>query len=103
MPNMPNGRDINMLRPSASIFDEASAANVESSVAKPELVTVMGFGKDDVLFRSSEVNVIQVRDGDGVISAMLVRLKPGVWGFSRRGDPDWRENLRIYGSEDKGA
>ena len=103
MPNMPKGRDINMLRPSASFFDEAFASNVESSVAKPELVTLMGFGKDDVLFRSSEVNVIQVRDGDGAISAMLVRLKPGVWGFSRRGDPDWRENLRIYGSEDKGA
>lgn len=81
--------------------DAIAGADISASRSYPELVTVMGFGKNDVLFRSSEVNVVQVRDGAGVISAMLIRLKPGIWAFSRRGDPDWTEVLGIYGNGDK--
>jgi hypothetical protein len=103
MTRMPKGRDIRVLRPEPSHADAVAGADVATSVATPELVTVMGFGKDDVLFRTYNANIIQVRDSNGVIAAMLVRLKPGIWGFSRRGDPDWEENLGLYGSEDKGA
>lgn len=70
------------------------------SKATPGLVTVMGFGKDDVLFRSDQARVVQWRDGDGEIMALLVRLRPNVWGFSRSGDDDWNEVLEIYGNPD---
>lgn len=99
--HMPKGRDIRVLHPEPSHADAVAGAEVAASVATPEMVTVMGFGKDDVLFRTSNANVIQVRDGNGNIAVMLVRLKPGIWGFSRRGDPDWEENLGLYGNEDK--
>lgn len=103
---MPQARDI---RVSGSVSpagidserNAAAGAEVSSSVSSPELVTVMGFGRDDVLFRSDKVNSIQVRDGSGSIACMLVRVRPGIWGFSRRGDPDWNEVLGTYGSEDR--
>jgi hypothetical protein len=97
---MPTARDVTV--PTKPLHDDrAAGAELVASVSKPELVTVMGFGKDDVLFRTTEANVIQVRDSNGAIAAMLVRLKPGIWGFSRRGDPDWQEVLGIYGSKDQ--
>lgn len=66
---------------------------------KANLVTVLGFGKDDVLFRSKDVRTVQWRDPQGEIVAMLVSLKPGIWGITKRGDPDWAENVEIYGDE----
>lgn len=81
--------------------DAVAGAEISASRSSPELVTVMGFGKDDVLFRSEKVNSIQVRDGTGAIVCMLIRVKPGIWGFSKRGDPDWTEVLGIYGNDDK--
>lgn len=64
-------------------------------------VTVMGFDKNDVLFRSSDVGTVQWRGKTGEIVALLVRLRPDVWGFSRKGDEDWEEVLRIHGNPDK--
>ena len=60
-------------------------------------VTVTGFDGKDVLFRSSGVGTVQWRDSKGDMVAMLVRLKPDVWGFSKRGDDDWAEVLKLYG------
>lgn len=81
--------------------DAIDGADISASRSSPELVTIMGFGKNDVLFRSDKANTIQVRDGNGAIVCMLIRVKPGIWGFSKRGDPDWIENLGIYGNNDK--
>lgn len=106
---MPKVRDIRVHGAAATIPEQLSAPNavsgdeIVSSHSQPDLVTVLGFGKDDVLFRTTKANVIQLRDGGGAISAMLVRMKPGVWGFTRRGDPDWLENLGLYGNSDKGV
>ena len=102
----PQARDIrvtgNGLSPGIdSTQDAIAGAEVSASRSSPELVTVMGFGKNDVLFRSDKANSIQVRDGTGAIVCMLVRVRPGIWGFSKRGDPDWTEILGIYGNEDK--
>jgi len=80
---------------------EAEGARIASSESVPCTVTVMGFDKGDVLFRSENANVIQVRNRDGIISAMLIRLKGDIWGFSKKGDDDWNEVLSIYGNEDK--
>lgn len=76
-------------------------AAIASSISAPCTVTVMGFDRKDVLFRSDKANVIQVRNGAGEISALLVRLKGEIWGFSRRGDEDWNEVLAIYGNKDE--
>lgn len=102
-PRMPVARDIRVhsgdsITPSR---DAVLGAELASSTSSPELVTVTGFGKNDVLFRSDKANCIQVRDGSGMILALLIRLKPGIWGFSKRGDKDWNEVLAIYGNPDK--
>jgi len=75
-------------------------ADIASSKSAPCTVTVMGFDSKDVLFRTDKANVIQVRNGAGVISALLVRLKGDIWGFTKRGDEDWEENLALYGNKD---
>ena len=73
-------------------------SNIESMAG---VVTVMGFDKNDVLFRSSDVGTVQWRGKTGEIVAILVRLRPDVWGFSRKGDEDWEEVLKIHGNPDK--
>ena len=72
----------------------------EKSKASPNLVTVMGFDKSDVMFASDKVGTVQWRDSAGEIVALLVRMKPDIWGFSKRGDDDWSEVLKIYGNPD---
>ena len=80
---------------------EKEGAVIAASKAAPCTVTVAGFDRNDVLFRTDKANVIQVRNKSGEISALLVRLTGEVWGFSRRGDDDWNEVLAIYGIKDE--
>lgn len=94
--HMPAQRDVRV-QPKSNTDDHSQ---VSESVAKPCLVTVLGFDRNDVLFKSDKVGAVQWRDSDGLIVAMLVKMKPDVWGFSRRGDYDWEENLKIYGNSD---
>jgi len=94
--HMPVMRDVRV-KPKSDPDDQIQ---VSESVAKPCLVTVLGFDRNDVLFKSDKVGAVQWRDSDGLIVAMLVKMKPDVWGFSRRGDYDWEENLKIYGNSD---
>lgn len=94
---MPVSRDVSVRRPPEPLEDREGASGSRSS---PCLVTVMGFDRKDVLFRSDEVGTVQWRDSTGDIVALLVRLRPNVWGFSRRGDDDWQEILGIYGNPD---
>lgn len=63
-------------------------------------VAAFGFDKNDVLFSSSGVGCVQWRDENGEILALLVSLKPNVWGFSKRGDDDWQQVLGQYGNPD---
>ena len=96
MKNMPVSRDI-----SVHVEEpEAAETTIVESKAASGLVTVMGFDKSDVLFRSDQVGTVQWRDSSGLIVALLVRIKPDIWGFSRRGDDDWEEVLKIYGNPD---
>lgn len=96
---MPSKRDVSV---GGCTGGDRHAAELPISKSKstPSLVTVLGFDMNDVLFRSNEVGAVQWRDSDGTLVAMLVRLKPDTWGYSRRGDDDWEENLRIYGNAD---
>ena len=81
-------------------MDADGKVGLGSQRSTPALVTVMGFDKSDVLFRSNQVGTVQWRDSSGKIVALLVRLKPDIWGFSRAGDDDWDEVLKIYGTPD---
>ena len=96
MRDMPVIRDVSVHNTEPDV-DETSAVG---SKAASGLVTVMGFDKNDVLFRSDEVGTVQWRDSSGEIVALLVRLRPDIWGFSRRGEDDWEEVLKIYGNPD---
>lgn len=102
---MPIGRDVRVHRDGA--VESASVTNavpdkvadiLEDAPDPSNLVTVMGFDREDVLFRSNDVGAIQWRDSNGVVVAMLIRLKPDVWGFSCRGDDDWDQMFEKYGS-----
>ena len=94
---MPISRDVSVHKPPDASHKTSDA---EESRSAPNLVTVMGFDKNDMLFRSDSVGTVQWRDSHGEIVALLVRLRPDIWGFSRRGDDDWSEVLEIYGNPD---
>ena len=96
--HMPISRDVRVHEPEPVAKEEDDTA--VGSVADANLVTVMGFDRKDVLFRSKDVGVVQWRDSRGEIVALLVRLKPDIWGFSHRGDDDWTEVLELYGNPD---
>lgn len=96
--SMPTGTGSRVIR---NPEREKEGAEIASSKSAPCMVTVAGFDRNDVLFRSDKANVIQVRNKSGEISALLVRLTGEVWGFSRRGDDDWNEVLAIYGIKDE--
>jgi hypothetical protein len=98
--NLPIGRDVRVGSPKA---DESPSSDTFPEEEKPNLsglVTVTGFDSHDVLFRSNDVGTVQWRDSNGEVVALLVRLKPDIWGFSRRGDEDWEQVLERYGSQD---
>ena len=97
-PKLPVLRDVTVPKAAAPDMEPSPV----SSKAAAGLVTVMGFDKNDVLFRSDQVGTVQWRDSNGEITALLVRLRPDVWGFSRSGDDDWEEVLKIYGNPDEG-
>jgi len=94
---MPILRDVRVPQKDPAPKDEISAGE---STAEANLVTVMGFDKKDVLFRSDQVGCVQWRDSSGEIVALLIRIKPDIWGFSRRGEEDWPQVLERYGSPD---
>lgn len=78
----------------------SSGVSPLDSRALPNTVTVTGFDREDVLFRGNNVGCVQWRDVNGEILGLLIQIKPNIWGFSRRGDPDWPQVLEQYGNPD---
>ena len=100
---MPVGRDVRVAKAEADESPSAASESGTGDSEKPnlsELVTVMGFDRKDVLFSSNQATVIQVRDSAGEIVTLFVRMRKDVFGYSRKGDRDWEENLKIYGNPD---
>lgn len=56
------------------------------------VVSVYGMGVSKPLLVSRDARLIQVRDADGELSAMLFRLTGVLWGLSVRGDSDWEDH-----------
>lgn len=85
-----------------SVKDTAPSCEEEVNVdaTKPltmsNSITIFGYGGNDVLYHSNQARIALWRDSAGSPIAMLVRLKPSIWGFSKRGDPDWEENIKAY-------
>ena len=92
---MPVSRDVRVNSEDLSRHDASSAVSHSSG-----LVTVIGSHNKDVLFESNDVGCVQWRDLNGDVIALLVSLKPGIWGISRRGEADWDLVLNKYGLKD---
>ena len=102
---MPVGRDVRVRKDgtgvSAPVPNSVPAKGAEIHESDPDpsnLVTVMGFDRKDVLFRSKCVGAVQWRNSNGEVVAILIRMKPDVWGFSCIGDDDWPLMFEKYGS-----
>lgn len=103
MNGMPVSRDVRVKKAdgnASSTSVPGAKANGSDPSGLSGLVTVMGFDSKDVLFSSDQVGTVQWRGSNGEIVALLVRLKPDIWGFSRRGEDDWEQVLERYGHPD---
>lgn len=100
MNGMPIGRDVRVGNRQDDGGDPKKRSDGDVKANLSGLVTVMGFDRNDVLFRSDSVGAVQWRDSHGDIVAILIRLKPDIWGFSMRSDDDFEQILEKYGSED---
>lgn len=105
MNSMPVARDVRVCKDGKGVSSSIPNAvpdkvvDIHESAPDPSnLVTVMGFDRKDVLFRSNDVGAIQWRDSNGEVVAMLIRINTDVWGFSCRGDDDWPQMFEKYGS-----
>ena len=97
---MPVERDVRVLKDGCGETKSHPPYSASMGKRLSGLVTVTGFDRKDVIFESDKVGTVQWRDSNGEPVAMLVRLKPDVWGFSMKGDEDWQQNLDMYGSLD---
>lgn len=66
-------------------------------------VSVYGSGINGPLLKSNDVRLIQIRNAQGELMSLFVRLTGDVWGFLTRGDPDWEENVRRVEVKDWGV
>lgn len=73
---------------------------MDKSVDLKNLVSVYGSGISKPLLMSNDVKLIQIRDGNGELSAMFFRLSDALWGFTAKGEPDWEEHKRALEIDD---
>lgn len=62
-----------------------------------EMVSVYDFSNKQLL-KSSDVRLIQLRDDEGNLMALLCKMTKNAWGFCAKGDSDWesfKKNLEI--------
>ena len=97
---MPVERDVRVVKDGCGETKSTPSYSASMGKSLSGLVTVTGFDRKDVIFESDNVGTVQWRDSNGEPVAMLVRLKPDVWGFSMKGDEDWQQNLDMYGRLD---
>ena len=103
MNGMPSARDVHVhvKEDKGSGKGQKTSSGALGSKSSSGLVTVMGFDRNDVLFRSDKVGLVQWRDSGGEIVALLIRIKPDIWGFVHKGEDDFDEMVEKYGNEDR--
>jgi len=58
------------------------------------MVSVYGSGVGAPLLQTNDARLIQIRDVDGNLIAMMFKLTNMLWGFTSPGDGDWEEHRR---------
>lgn len=58
------------------------------------MVSVYGSGIKAPLLQSNDARLIQIRDENGDLIAMMFKLTDAIWGFTTKGDSDWEEHKR---------
>lgn len=58
------------------------------------MVSVYGSGLKGPLLQTNDARLIQIRDANGNLMAMLFKLTNALWGFVTSADPDWEDHKR---------
>jgi len=56
------------------------------------LVSVYGSGVSAPLLQTNDARLIQIRNSEGKLTAMLFRLTNAMWGFVTEADSDWEDH-----------
>jgi hypothetical protein len=67
---------------------------MEKAVDLRNMVSVYGSGVKAPLLQTNDARLIQIRDAEGKLFAMMFRLTGALWGFVTNSDPDWEEHRR---------
>ena len=62
------------------------------TVNMSNLVSVYGSGVGAPLLQTNDARLIQIRDIDGNLMALMFRLTNALWGFTTPSDEDWEEH-----------
>lgn len=67
------------------------------------MVSVYGSGVKGPLLQTDDARLIQFRDANGDLMAMMVQIGKGLWGFVTRDDPDWDDTVKHSAIDDSKA
>lgn len=65
------------------------------------LVSVYGKGLNGPLLQTNDARLIQIRDENGELSSLFVRLTDTLWGFVSKGDSDWEDHKKRLEIDDR--
>lgn len=63
-------------------------------VPTANMVSVYGSGVKAPLLRTNDARLIQIRDANGDLMAMMFKLTNALWGFVTPADADWEDHRR---------
>jgi hypothetical protein len=78
------------------VTDE-SEGKVEDAVGDIDLrgmVSVYGSGIRAPLLQTNDARLIQIRDNNGDLMAMMFKLTNSMWAFSTSSDADWEDHKK---------
>ncbi len=64
------------------------------------MVSVYGSGIKGPLLQTDDARLIQFRDDNGNLMAMMVKIGKGMWGFVTKDDPDWEDTVKYSAIDD---
>lgn len=67
---------------------------MSKDVKLENLVSVYGSGVSAPLLQTNDARLIQIRNTEGKLMAMLFKLTNALWGFVTESDPDWEDHKR---------
>lgn len=67
---------------------------MDDKINLENMVSVYGSGIKGPLLQTNDARLIQIRDANGDLIAMLFKLTNALWGFVTSTDPDWEDHKR---------